>query len=471
MRRFTLTLTLAALIAPAARADDWPMWGGRPDRNMVSTEKGVPFQWEGDGKKQLRWAAELGNNAWGGVVVAGGRAFVGTNNEHPRDPAVKGDKGIFMCFDVKSGDFLWQAVHEKLPGGTDVDHEHQGVCAGAAVAGDRVYYVNNRAELVCLDVQGFADGENDGVQDETRKGPKDADVVWILDFRALGVWQYQASASTPLVVDGRLFLVTGQAVEAKSGKVPKPEAPSFVCVEAATGRILWQDASPGDRIKLAQWGSPAYGVVEGKPQVVFPGGDRWLYSFDPATGRLLWKFNMVVHEAGAEPPKVDSILAATPVFAGHRVLCLLSQYPDSGENPGCIRAIDARKSGDVTGTAELWRLAGPGFTRSLATPAIRDGLVYVAEEIGYLNCIEFESGRRLWRHDLKTTVWGSPLVADGKVYVQTADGELVVFQAGREEKRLAVSSLPGLSNGTPVISNGTLYLVAPTKLYAVGPAR
>ena len=60
---------------------DWPMWGGTPDRNMVSNMKGLPTEWDVKTKKNVKWVAELGSQSYGNPVVAGGMVFVGTNNE------------------------------------------------------------------------------------------------------------------------------------------------------------------------------------------------------------------------------------------------------------------------------------------------------------------------------------------------------------------------------------------------------
>src|SRR4249920_734975 len=103
--RTALTLLLfACLVAVTAHqahlafsdpgSGDWPMWGGTPDRNMVSTMKGLPTTWDVKTKKNVKWVAELGSQAYGNPVVASGMVFVGTNNEGPRDPTIKGDKGV-----------------------------------------------------------------------------------------------------------------------------------------------------------------------------------------------------------------------------------------------------------------------------------------------------------------------------------------------------------------------------------------
>src|SRR5512133_3488023 len=93
--------TTSGAITPALAADpgsgDWPMWGGTPDRNMVSNMKGLPTNWDAKTKKNVKWVAALGSQSYGNVVVAGGMAFVGTNNEGLRDPNIKGDKGVLMA--------------------------------------------------------------------------------------------------------------------------------------------------------------------------------------------------------------------------------------------------------------------------------------------------------------------------------------------------------------------------------------
>mgnify|MGYP002397267461 FL=1 len=138
------------------------MWGGTPQRNMVSSMKNLPVSWDIKTGKNVKWKADLGSQSYGNPVVAAGKVFVGTNNENPRNPAIAGDKGVLMCFRESDGKFLWQAVSNKLATGQVNDWPYQGVCSSPLVEGNRLYYVTNRGELVCLDTEGFLDGKNDG---------------------------------------------------------------------------------------------------------------------------------------------------------------------------------------------------------------------------------------------------------------------------------------------------------------------
>src|SRR5258708_14616534 len=104
--------------APADRG--WHLFGGGITRNMVNTwERNVPTEWsvEVGSEKNIKWVADLGSKAYGGPIIAGGKVFIGTNNENPRDPKIKGDKGVLMCFEEATGKFTWQAGHDKLLAG------------------------------------------------------------------------------------------------------------------------------------------------------------------------------------------------------------------------------------------------------------------------------------------------------------------------------------------------------------------
>ena len=135
------------------------MWGGTPDRNMVSNMKNAPVTWDIQKKLNIKWVATVGSQAYGNPVVAGGMVFIGTNNEGMRDPKQPGDRGVLMAFRESDGEFLWQHTSEKLPAGRVNDWPYQGVASSPLVEGDRLYYVSNRAKLTCIDIKGFTQRE------------------------------------------------------------------------------------------------------------------------------------------------------------------------------------------------------------------------------------------------------------------------------------------------------------------------
>lgn len=466
---------LAALAAPLAadeapaRQGDWPMWGGRPDRNMVSDEIGIPAEWDIKTGRNIKWKAALGSQTYGNPVIAGGRILVGTNNDGNLRSGISGDKGVVLCFDEKTGKLLWQATHDKLAAGRVNDWPQQGICSTAFIDGDRAYYVSNRCELVCVDMNGFANGNDGPYKDEKYTEPQDADFVWIYDMiEELGVFPHNLATSSPVVAGELVFLVTSNGVDEGHLNLPSPTAPAFIAVNWKSGELAWE-ASVEHRVFHGQWSSPAYGVVAGSPQVVFPGGDGWAYSFDPPSGKKLWMFNL-------NPPGAQYILGgrgtaneiiATPVIHDDAVFLNVGQDPEHGEGIGHLYRIDATKRGDITDSGKVWHVGFDKFNRSLSTCAIRDGLVYTADLSGFVYCFDAKTGAQQWRHDSMAAIWGSPLAVDGKVMIGTEEGELLVFQQGREEKLLAKHDMGSSVYTTPVVANGVLYITSKNTLFAI----
>jgi outer membrane protein assembly factor BamB len=131
IKSFLFSLTLSALAALPPVSQDWPMWGGTAQRNMISAMKNLPESWDIKSGKNIKWKAQIGSTSYGNPVVADGKIFLGTNNGNPRNPEIDGDKGVLMCFRESDGKFLWQAVTDKLE--WENDFGEQGVCSSPAV--------------------------------------------------------------------------------------------------------------------------------------------------------------------------------------------------------------------------------------------------------------------------------------------------------------------------------------------------
>jgi outer membrane protein assembly factor BamB len=444
---------------------DWPMWGGTPSRNMVSAEKGLPHEWDIEAKKNVRWSADLGSESYGNPVVANGMVFVGTNNENPRDPKQAGDRGVLMAFREATGEFLWQQTHAKLPSGQVNDWPFQGVASSPLVEGDRLYYVSNRGVLVCLDTQGFRDKENDGPsKDETLTTETDADVVWAFDMmKETGAFPHNLANSSPTAWGDLVFVGTSNGHDESHVRIPSPQSPSVVAVDKRTGKLVWSDNSPGKAILHGQWSSPSVAMIGGVPQLVAAQGDGWVRGFEAATGRKLWEFD--TNPKDAVWPKTRNDVIATPVIVGDRVYIGNGQDPEQGEGVGNFHVIDATKRGDITLSGAVWRKTD--IRRTVSTAAVTGGLVYISDFSGFLYCLDAETGKELWKHDLFSAIWGSPLVADGKVYLGDEDGDLVVLAQGREKKILAEMNMGGPVYGTITPARGTIFLNTQTRLFAI----
>lgn len=471
-----VALGLAAAALAVAAAGDVAMFGNGPGRNMVSGETGLPAKWDPKTGLNVKWVAELGSQSYAGPVVGDGKVFAGTNNQQEYNPLLRGDRGNVMAFDLESGKLLWQSAHAKLPAGRVNDWPLQGVCSTPAIEGERLWYVSNRAEVICADTEGFRDGENDGPYDkEQHKGEIDEDVIWKFDMIGeLDVFPHNLAAGNPLIVGDILYTVTGQGVDEGHVNIPTPLAPSFIALNKNTGELVWENALPGDRILHGSWSNPAHGVFGGKPQVLFPGGNGVLYAFEPSTGELIWTFDLNPKDSkwvlGGRGTRNNVI--STPTIHEGKVYIGVGQDPEHGEGAGNFWVIDpAGKTGDITESGTVWHVGGEEFHRTLSTAAIHDDIVYIADLSGFLYAFDAETGRKHWTYDAFAAIWGSAFHADGKVYLGDEDGDVAVLRAGKgkngEPEVLGEINMGAAVYTTPVAHDGVLYVVSRTKLFAL----
>jgi outer membrane protein assembly factor BamB len=309
-------------------------------------------------------------------------------------------------------------------------------------------------------------------------------------------------SSSPLIIDDLVFTCTSNGAESSTNKVPAPDAPSFIAVDKKTGQVVWKDNSPGKNIMDGRWSSPCAGKVNGKMQVVFPGGDGWLRSFEPRTGKLLWKFNCnpraAVFRPGGRGDK--NYFIATPVLLDNKVYIGTSQNPEDGSGVGHFWCIDASKTPankelDLSPVNDnfdpraavnkdsglVWHFGGPVknprpgkgsrdfvFGRTTSTAAIHDGLLYAAELDGYLHCLDARTGEKYWDFDLEDGIWNSPYYVAGKVFLGCESGDLFVFRHGKQLKPPKKIDLGNPLKLPPCVAvNGVLYVNNGTHLYAI----
>ncbi|MFM7152364.1 MAG: PQQ-binding-like beta-propeller repeat protein [Gemmataceae bacterium] len=493
-------------------ARSWTVWGGTVQRNLVNTlEKNIAREWDASpGKeKNVLWSINLGSKAYGGPTIGNGRIFIGTNNNRPRDKDVKGDKGIVMCFRESTGEFLWQLVHDKLDAGRVNDWPEEGICSAPVIEGNRIWYVSNRCEVICATTDGLAAGNAGPFQEEKYTGKQNGDIVWKLDMiKALGVFPHNLATCSPLIVGDILFIITSNGVDEGHVNIPAPNAPSFLAIDKNSGKVLWQDRSPGRNIMHGQWSNPVYTVANGKPQIIFPGGDGYIYAFDPKSGELIWKFDCnpkgAIYRLGGNGTKNDFV--STPVIADNKLYIGVGQDPEHKKGVGHLWCIDITKTPtnpqkDLSPYSDpkveipdkfdpkdprnkdsglVWHYGGLNpdqegrefrYGRTLSTCAVTDGLCYAGEFDGVLHCLDAQTGKKHWEYELEADTWSSPFVVDGHVYIGNENGVMHIFKHGPKMELVRKISMKGKIRATPVACNGVLYVMTenPCKLYAIKP--
>ena len=496
------TLFLLAL-CPALQAQDWPMWGGTPSRNMVASAKNLPTEINPGtidpenetvdlaGTKNVLWVAKLGSQTYGNPVVGNGKILVGTNNESPRDPSQTGDRGNLMCFDEKTGEFVWQLIVPKLGAGKVSDWEFVGLCSSPAIVGEKAYVITNRAEIMCLDLNGMANGNDGPFKDEAKYmtadpanpvtiGDTHADIIWSFDMREeLGTFPHNVSSCSPLVVNGVVYTATSNGMDWSHTNIPAPLAPALVAVDAESGKLVGEEMSGvTENVLHASWSSPALAKIDGKEILLWGGGDGFTYGFDPKPVRNeeegldvfkeLWKLDANPPEyrvKDGEPVKYatyrgPSEVIGTFVVEDGLAYVVIGQDPEHGDGVGMLTCLDP-----ATGKP-VWTYKEIG--RSISTPSVKDGLIYIAEYDGDLHCLDAKTGKAHWVHETQSRIWGSTIVADGKVFLPTEDGDLHILATGNEKKPLAAINFGAPIYSSPIIANDVLFVATMTHLYAIG---
>ena len=358
---------------------------------------------------------------------------------------------------------------------------------------------------------------------------QDADVIWVYNMMGpeMGISQHNMCSCSVTSYGDLLFVNTSNGLDESHINLPAPDAPSFICMDKNTGEVLWTDASPGRNILHGQWSSPAVGIFNDVPQALFAGGDGILYSFRADAGdngkpELLWKFDCnpktTIWRLGGEGTRNNII--ATPVVYGGRVYIAVGQDPEHGEGDGHLWCIDPNKRGDTSPTlamkledgkrtpidhrriqavvgkqgeievdnpnsAVVWHYSfidadGDGkpqfeekMHRSIGTCAIKDDVLYIADFSGLLHCLDAkgtDDGKPIlhFTYDMLAQSWGSPLIADGHVYMGDEDGDVAIFEFGKENNEpLDELNMGSSVYSTPVAANGTIFISTKDKLFAI----
>jgi outer membrane protein assembly factor BamB len=498
---------------------DSPQLGKSHYRNNVTDAKNIPTSWNIPQGKNVKWAFKLGSQTYSSPVVANGKVFAGSNNANgylKRYPSTV-DLGCLLAIDAETGKFLWQHSNEKLPIGRVQDWELLGICSSPYVEGKRLWYVSNRDEICCLDTEGFLDGENNGpFKGEPNQNKDEADVIWKVDMIGeLGSAPHNASSCSVTALGDVLFVSTSNGVDEGHKRVDKPDAPSFVAMNKNTGAVLWSDKSPGSNVMHGQWSSPACGVLGGVEQVIFAGGDGWLYAFDPkgdaGKSKLLWKFDCNPKTSVYKLERATrNPLIGTPVIYDGLVYVGVGEDPEHGEGKGHLWCVDPTKRGDVSPTivynkaapsmpipykrvqaceedkgdferpndqsALVWHYAGNNPTkfeetmhRTISSATIKDDLLFISDENGLFHCLDAKTGKAHWTHDMLASSWSTPLVVGENVYVADLDGKITIFKVAKEKKQVGndAQDMGTPVYTTPIVANGVLYVSAFNMLYAI----
>ena len=307
------------------------------------------------------------------------------------------------------------------------------------------------------------------------------------------------SHCSPVCLGDLLYINTGNSRQA--GKVPKPEAPSLLCLDKRTGKLVWSDKSPGKNIMYSQQGNPTVFESNGQSQVAVGQGDGWIRSFDCEEGKLLWEFNI-------NPPDAEqlsyfgsrrSYVPAAPVFYEGRLYAIAGCDPESGGwGPGRIVCLDPDKRGDVSShrltdsgvvpnknsavvwehlgviRSDDWRRSSAAMKdelnqihQSIGGVAVQRGLVIASDIEGFVHCYDAATGQAYWHYDSQSLSYSSPLIVKNRIYIGDEDGEVHILALATQKRLIAKRFFRSTIEPSPIFTNGTLFVASRSRLHAI----
>ena len=398
-----------------AKADNWPQWRG-PNLNGTSDEKNLPVKWSPE--ENVVWKAALPSWSGSTPIIWRDRIFLNVAD---------GESLSLWCLDRTKGEVLW-----KQPlGGGNVKMRKQNMSSPSPVTDGRAVYVMTGTGI--LKAFDFA-----GKELWSRDIQK--------DYGSFGLnWGY---ASSPLLFEDALFVQVLHGMHT--------DDPSYVLrIDKQNGKTVWKVERPTNAIRESpdSYTTPALLRYGKTTEIVITGGDC-VTGHDPATGKELWRAN------GLNPTHDGSYrIVASPIIFNDIIYALTRIKP--------LLALRAGGRGDITSSHLLWSTVnGP----DVPTPVTDGKYFYIVNDRGIMWCLDAKTGAEVYgQQRIKPgTYSGSPVLADGKIYVTNEDGLTTVIQAGPKFEVLAENPLNDYTLSSPAISDGQIFIRTAQFLYCIG---
>lgn len=396
-------------------AENWPQWRG-PDANGISREKNLPLKWTP--AENVTW--KLAMPAWTGAtpIIWGEQIFLNV---------AEGNDLYLWSVNRTDGTLQWK----KFLSGGNMKLRKQNMSSPSPVTNGRaVWVMTGTGILRAFDFKGTELWMRDIQKDYGRFGLN---------------WGY---ASSPLLHDDALF------VQVLHGM--KTDDPSYVLrIDAKTGKTVWRVERPTKaRMESPDsYATPALLRYDKSVEIVVTGGDC-VTGHDPATGKELWRADGLNPENDA-----NYRIVASPVVFGSTI------YAPTRERP--LLALKAGGRGDITASHRLWSFEhGP----DVPTPVSDGTYFYSVNDRGIVFCLDAKTGKTVYGPErLKPgTYSGSPVLADGRIYITNEDGLTSVFRAGPKFELLAENPLDDYVLSSPAISDGQIFIRTAQYLYCFG---
>ena len=434
----------SALPKPVPARDSWPSFRGPRASGIAAARQDLPDRWDVKTGEHVRWRASIPGLAHSSPVVWGDRVFattaVSSKGTATFKPGLYGDgdasddrsphKWVLYALDARTGRVAWERVAFE---GEPRNQRHiKSTYASASPATD------GRIVVAWFGSQGVFAWDMSG-------RPRWQVDLGRVDMGAYDIPSYEwGPASSPIIWNDLVILQVDT------------QADSFLlALDAATGETKWKT----DRDELPSWGTPTVVSTPAGEELV-TNASNFIRGYDPRTGKELWRLG------GS-----SKITAPTPFGAAGLIVVASGRGPERpifAIRPGSRGDLTLKKDETASG-AIAWSKTGRGSY--MPTPLAYEGILYVLANNGVFDAYDLQTGQEIYRQRLEPVGSGfsaSPVAADGRIYLPSEDGEIIVISAGREFRKLGSYAMGDLLMATPAIANGAIYVRTAGALVAIG---
>lgn len=422
MKRSPTSSTAALLLLlstfslqPSAYSSDWPEFRG-PTKDGHSDATHLPVTWSR--VKNVVWRTEVRGKGWSSPVVAENRIYLTTavaarNEADPHD-----ERSLrVVALDAAKGKVLWDQevflIHDPQSFGTH--RKNSFASPTPVVEGGRVYAHFGHLGTACLDTAGR--------------------VIW--KSRELVYKPVHGNGGGPVISDDLLIF-----------NCDAEENPFIAALDKGDGKIRWQVPRETDAKKKFSFCTPLLIEVNGKDQLISPGSNA-VCALNPDDGAEIWR---VRYEGYSVVPR--------PVFGQGLI------FMSTGFDHPVALAIRPDGTGDVTDTHVAWRIE----KHAPHTPSMLlsgEDLFMVADS-GIVTCADAKSGNVIWQERVAGPCSASPLLGEGRIYIQDEKGVGHVIKAGRKLERLATNDLGEPTLASYAVSGNNLIIRTQGAVYCIG---
>jgi outer membrane protein assembly factor BamB len=425
-----LAISLLVLcLSAAARAENWPSWRG-PQANGVSSETGLPVTWSP--RENVRWKVALPDAGNSTPIVWEDLVYITQAQETtqwpPKVPTefaggssaggrAISEKRSVMCFRRSDGELVWrQDTVYKEP---EITHPTNPFCSASPVTdGERVVASHGSAGIVCYDLEGKR--------------------LWTYDVGKLEhLW---GTASSPILHGDLCIQWCGPG-----------ERQFLLAVDKRTGEKVWETPVPGgdtgitSRKFLGTWATPLIARVGDADQLLFA-VPHALHGYDPLTGKRLWSAERMA----------GNYCYTSPLFVDGMAIYGKSLVKLGG-------------SDDISDDLLRYQVG----SMYISSAVVHGDYLYTYSNVGVPACYEWKTGTELWKDQIEKRpggreAWGSPVYADGRIYITDKNGVTSVFAAGPKYEHLALNDLGERTNATIAVSGGDLFIRTHKHLWCIG---